>query len=53
MADPGGNRAFQPSEDYECPVCGEAVETMSDIYDHLRVHDVEISELRVDADGGD
>lgn len=35
---------YRPGADYDCPVCGESVETMSDVYDHLRVHDVEPSD---------
>lgn len=32
----------------ECPVCAEALETADAVYEHLRIHDLDLDELLAD-----
>lgn len=36
---------FEFTADFECPVCTETLETAEAVYDHLRLHDLDIDEL--------
>lgn len=50
MFDRGGGE-YRIDGELRCPVCEESVETMDEMYDHLRIHDVDPEERPGQTDG--
>jgi uncharacterized protein YbaR (Trm112 family) len=36
---------FEFDADFACPVCKDPLDTVDDVYEHIRLHDLDVAEL--------